>query len=168
MPNGRWKNSGLPWTPVSGGGFGPGTDPRAPGGRTMPTMGNGGLGYESSPPIPAPWDNAQPGAGGGGGVLGDVWGWIKKNPEMILAGLSAIQGARRQGKADDLREEAIAFAREQDARREPFRAAVGSQLFGEDGALKPMAAAPDFSDVFADAGNPFARRKSDVLKRALG
>ncbi len=150
----------------SSGGFGR-MPASGPGSNTMPTLTSGGFtnGFQSSPPIPAPWDNEQPGAGGG--VWGDAWDWIKDNPELILAGLGAINGARRQGKADDMREDAIAYAREQDAQRKPFRDAAQRRLIGPDGDAIMPDAAPDFSAVFSDRGNPYSRIQPGMLQQAM-
>jgi hypothetical protein len=51
--------------------------------------------------------------GGGGpfGFAGDLvsagWDFIKSNPELVLAGVQMVQNARRQHKADEMRDKAV-------------------------------------------------------------
>ena len=68
---------------------------------------------------------------------------------IAAAAFSALSSARQQGQSNDLEREALNLARQQYADRQPLR-----QAFTQ-GALSPIADAPDLSAVFADPSNPF-------------
>ncbi len=91
------------------------------------------------------------GGRGIGGALGGLGNFAKNNPLLLGAGLSAVTGARRQGKADSLQEDALRHARARQAEQDKFRQGVVGQL------SNISFQAPDLSGVFADPSNPFSR-----------
>lgn len=90
-------------------------------------------------------------AGGLKGVLGQAGGFLKDNPELIGAGLAAVQGARQQGKVDDRVEQALRLALDRRAQEDAARQNVMGRLEGI------QFNRPDLNDVFADPSNPFSR-----------
>jgi hypothetical protein len=87
-------------------------------------------------------------AGWGGALktLGGVAGKALEYAPLALGAVSAYQGAKQQGRADDYMDASLDFAREQYADRQPFR----------DAAQRELAAPPaDLSWMGADQGNPY-------------
>lgn len=87
-----------------------------------------------------------------GGVLGGVGRFIGKNPEVALMGLGALQNARTQTHAGDIRSQAVDLAREDMASRAPFRALALEQM------KRLMTAPHTTANLPVDTGNPFAAR----------
>ncbi len=89
------------------------------------------------------------GAGGVKGLLGQAGGFLKDNPDLILGGLSAIQGAKAQGKADKLGAQALAHETGRYNELAPLR------TMGREGMMSK--ARPDLSGIYGGSSNPFSR-----------
>lgn len=136
----RRMAAGNPDLPVPGS---PGTGLRT----TTPKVGGGGT-------MPTSLYTSDGGAGGGDGWTGKVGGFLKNNWKDVLGyGLAAAElysGAKKQGEANDLQQQAIELALLDRAERAPLREAFIPN------ATKPLASAPDLSYT-RDTGNPFSR-----------
>lgn len=88
-------------------------------------------------------------SGGLGGALRSVGGFLKNNPELVMSGMGAIQGARQQGKADKLNQQALDLANRHYAETAPLRAGAMDRLTNTQ--------RPDLSGIYAGSSNPFAR-----------
>lgn len=110
---------------------------------------------------------------GGGGIAGLSAGDLLKkavsfgvkNPELILGGIGAVQGAKQQAKAGSQMDEALKLAQQDYESRAPLRAEALKR------ALALTANPVDLSSDFADAGNPYspaARRDALAKATALG
>lgn len=135
---------GMSFAPFSSGGFGTGG-----GFGYTDLMGGGGF------PGASGWGGG--GAGGGldiGGLLKKGAGWVAQNPDIILAGLSMLQNARQQSRADKRQEEMVQLARERHKANEPVRKALYERLARlGDGGTEDVAPAMRLRD----AGNPYQR-----------
>jgi hypothetical protein len=90
--------------------------------------------------------------GGWGNVAGDVLGFARKNPGLVLGGIGAVTGALGSAKNDSREREALQALQADYERRRGLR----DQAIAMIG--QPIAPAPDLSSIFADPGNPYARR----------
>ncbi len=95
-------------------------------------------------------------AAGGAGALGAVGNFARNNWRDIAtvggAAYSGIQGARNQGRSNELAEQALELARRDYEDRGPLREAFTR------GAMTPIASAPNLSSIFeaTNSTNPFA------------
>lgn len=96
-------------------------------------------------------------------ILGSVGGWLKtnapkaidyakKNPDTILAGAGIVKGALDQRSAGKRRDAAVGRVRGEHDAKAPLRQMAVQQLLA---AQRPR----DLSALFADPGNPYARRR---------
>lgn len=108
--------------------------------------------------------SAAPAAGGGGfmGGLRSVGGFAKDNPELILGGISAIQGAHQQAQADALNKKAMQYA------EQPWNETAGLRKQSLEQMMNPEA--PDLSSIYGGSSNPFARplNRSGFALRSVG
>ena len=86
-------------------------------------------------------------AGGAGGLLGAA----SKYAPLVLGGIQAVQTASQQSRANDLQNQALGFAKQDYAGRQPFREALMAKLSA------PTPTAPDLSGLF-QSSNPYGRR----------
>lgn len=91
------------------------------------------------------------GGGDGGSIFGRIGGLVRDNPDLALAGLGALNDARRGSQADGLRNEGLDLTRLNASR---FMANQDDLL----GRIRGLEASPvDLSSVYEDPGNPFYR-----------
>jgi hypothetical protein len=84
------------------------------------------------------------------GLLKGVGNFALDNPELLLGGLSAIQGAQQQGKANALQKQALGYA------TQPWEDMAGVRRMAVD-RLQNSDQPPDLSHLYAGSSNPFAR-----------
>jgi len=89
------------------------------------------------------------GGGGIGGILKSVGGWAKDNPELLLGGISAIQGAQQQSKANKLQQQALDLAAQPWHETSALRAQALKSL------MEPRQT--DLSNIYSGSSNPFMR-----------
>lgn len=89
------------------------------------------------------------GGGGLGGILKSAGGFVMNNPELLLGGLSAIQGSREQAKANEMQKRALQLA------EQPWNETAGLRKQSLDQLMNP--AEHDLSSLYAGSSNPFAR-----------
>lgn len=89
-----------------------------------------------------------PGGGGVGGTIRSIGGFLKDNPDLILAGASAVQGSRQQGKADKMNQRALDMAEQR------YRETAGLREMGMDRLLNTPRL--DLSAMY-QTENPFGR-----------
>lgn len=89
------------------------------------------------------------GGGGFGGFLGSAGNFLKDNPELILGGISAIQGAREQQRANETNKRALALA------EQPWKETEGLRKLAIQRLMNPET--PDLSNIYSGSSNPFAR-----------
>jgi hypothetical protein len=108
-----------------------------------------------------------PGIASGGGVFGKLGGFLggadgKIGLNDILSGVGMIGGgisaAGAQDRANDQREAAISGATQEWQQRAPMRDLAQQQLLGLNSIQRP-----DFSQIFADPGNPFMQGRQAPL-----
>lgn len=90
--------------------------------------------------------------GGAGRVVSGAAGWLKDNPELALAGLSAVGGMRQQGRAAGLQDEALAMARADQASRGRFADLALKRLEAMD---LSGSAGRSRAPSLVDTGNPY-------------
>jgi len=88
-------------------------------------------------------------AGGAGNLLKSVGGWAKDNPELLLGGISAIQGAQQQSKANKLQQQALDLAAQPWQETSALRAQALKSL------MEPQQT--DLSNIYSGSSNPFMR-----------
>ncbi len=100
------------------------------------------------------------GGSGFGGMARGAMDWASKNPELLLGGISAIQGSRQQAKADELQKRALGLA------EQPWNETAGLRAQALQGLMNPQE--PDLSGLFAGSSNPFARPSGFSRLRSVG
>jgi hypothetical protein len=85
-----------------------------------------------------------------GGMASDIGGFIKNNPELILGGLSAVQGMRKSSQAGDLQRQALDQMQATQRSRQPLMDAV---LAG----LGRPSQGVNLDRIFANSSNPYRR-----------
>jgi hypothetical protein len=93
-------------------------------------------------------------AGGLKSVGSGALDFAKNNPELILGGLSAIQGSKQQAKANELQKQALALA------QQPWNETAGLRAQSLESLLHPQKV--DLSSVYTNTSNPFARPMRSV------
>jgi hypothetical protein len=83
------------------------------------------------------------------GGLKSVGGFAKDNPDLILGAAQAYQGAREQGKADDLSKRALELA------EQPWNETAGLRRQSLRSLMNPTRT--DLSGIYGGQSNPFAR-----------
>lgn len=78
-----------------------------------------------------------------------------KNPELLMAGVGAVQNARDSSRANALRNEALGMAKDDYASRAPIRAEALKKLMALQSPERP-----DLSATFVDAGNPYSQSRT--------
>jgi hypothetical protein len=91
--------------------------------------------------------------GGWGNVAGDVLGFARKNPGLVLGGIGAVTSALGSARNDSREREALqALQADYEARR-------GLRGQAVDLISRPLEVAPDLSHIFDDPGNPYRRAR---------
>lgn len=124
---------------------------------TPPQRSFGGFGYESGPAgigLPGPnWGAAAAGVGGQGvpsGFPQKALDWVLKNPDALLAGVSMISNARRNAKADKLRQQALKTQQARAKETAELRKKMIAELSGMDDVAAPRVS-------LRDPNNPYGR-----------
>lgn len=94
-----------------------------------------------------------------GGLAKFAAGKIIPGADLVLGGLSMLQGSKQQGKADKLNKQQLQFANQRAAELAPLRQA------GIQGMLNPNR--PDLSAQYGGTQNPFAQRPPMGQQRPL-
>jgi len=161
-----------------------GSNPNYPDAWVKPPKDTGPTGFENdSPEPPTGRERNLAGGGSGGGAggaldgttgggmtLGDILkkgaGWIRDNPELVLTAIDTYQKAKDSGKADDLRNEAIGFAREKYAEGAPLRDLGMKTALGQPGGYQAPGLAslgsktantPALAAIAGNPRNPYSR-----------
>lgn len=137
------------------------TPPFNPGGQSFgpasgdPSGGRGGLGGFIRDNVmggkPITLRNVLGGAASGvGGAIKSGVEYARDNPDAILGGASVMAGALAAKQASDLRKRALSTTDERYRERAPLRQKALAGLTNSQ--------RPDLSSIYADPGNPYARR----------
>jgi hypothetical protein len=95
---------------------------------------------------------AAPAASGGfsaGGALRSAGNFLKDNPELVLGGFQAYQGAKQAGQANKLDERALALA------EQPWNETAGLRKHSLEALMNQDR--PDLSGIYGGSSNPFSR-----------
>lgn len=93
------------------------------------------------------------GVAGAAQKAGGVLGAIKEYGPLVLGGLGAINSASQQGQANDLQRQALQYAAQDYAARQPLRDLAMQRL------QAPQAQRPDLAPIFSQSSNPYTQAR---------